>query len=58
MARTWHHSDNHSPHFPNGAPKWYRQNLNRLYRARVKHLVRTQRYERITRPVRDAAWYW
>lgn len=60
MARTFHHcrGAGRSPRFPDGSPAWYRRWLNQRYRARVAHLVRVERYEKITPPKRDASWFW
>ena len=40
------------------APKWYRRLLYRQYRARVRDLMRHERYEALHSPPRDGSWYW
>lgn len=40
------------------APKWWRKILNRRYRARMKELLRWERYDWLHPPPRDASWFW
>ena len=40
------------------APKWWRKVLNRRYRARMKDLLRHERYDAVHSPPRDGSWYW
>lgn len=40
------------------APKAWRQFLNRRYRARMRHLLRNERFDELHHPPRDAGWYW
>lgn len=39
-------------------PKWFRQQLNQNYRAKVKMRIKMEDYDNIDRPRRNANWLW
>jgi len=47
-----------SPRRHEAPPKWFRQQRNQQYRAKVKQLIAHEKYDEITKPPRDIGWLW